>query len=127
MPAAGHRRAVRRSCRALSQRITGCGLHAIPGPLRIHNEPRNPLPALTPPLRTALDGHAADYLADHGILEPVTWSPPMSQVDFLDLPGGSATSIDTIHAAWLIGNQHMAPAAGAHQLGTTAEHPRPSR
>ncbi|MFA5707208.1 LysR family transcriptional regulator [Mycolicibacterium sp.] len=70
---------------------------------------------LTPELATALDTNAREYLVGCGIeIEPLTWHPPTSFLDGLDLPGAdpSVLSIDALHGA--------VAAAGKRKLGTAA-------
>lgn len=55
--------------------------------------------SLTTPLRRALTEHAHGVLADLGIDEPVTWSPPAQLADGLELPGIDLDQLDldTVH------------------------------
>jgi hypothetical protein len=110
--------------RFMLQRITGSDPYAVPGALRLPNGAREPLLILTTALLTALDEHAANYLAARGINEPVTWSPPLSLVRHPDLPGRGTTGLDTARAADLVRNQQMSPAAVARELDTSEEHLR---
>jgi TniQ/Bacterial regulatory helix-turn-helix protein, lysR family len=69
---------------------------------------------LTPELARALDEHAHDVLADHGLDgEPVVWRPPASVLDGLWLPGDDPDAVD------LTGLHHVV-AAGGKKLGIAA-------
>jgi len=50
--------------------------------------------ALTPPLAARLQAAGQRFLSCHGIDEPLTWSPPLSLLDDLDLPGCDLASVD---------------------------------
>lgn len=66
-------------------------------------------------LAGALHGYARDYLASLGITdEPITWQPPTSILDGLDLPGTYPDSLD-------VGAVHTAIAEGALSCGAVAE------
>jgi hypothetical protein len=111
--------------RYLYQRMTGSDLYSPSGSLNLDSadKTRNLPVILTPSLLAALDEHAAHYLTSHGIDEPVTWSPPLTLVDHLDLPGRGMSLPDTEHAAKLI-RSHLSPSAAANALGTSPEHLR---
>jgi hypothetical protein len=111
--------------RYLYQRMTGSDLYSPSGSLNLDStdKTRNLPVILTPSLLAALDEHAAHYLASHGIDEPVTWSPPLTLVDHLDLPGRGMLPPDTEHASKLI-RSRLPPSAAASALGTSLEHLR---
>ncbi len=50
--------------------------------------------SMTPALRTALNEHGAKILADLGIDEPLTWSPPPHLAQGLALPGVDTRTLD---------------------------------
>jgi hypothetical protein len=50
--------------------------------------------ALTPPLAARLQAAGQRFLSCQGIDEPLTWSPPLSLLDDLDLPGCDLASVD---------------------------------
>ena len=69
---------------------------------------------LTPELAQALNEHAQEFLACHGIDdEPVAWHPPSGILDGLDLPGPDPA---TVHMAEL----HRVMAVDGIKLGTAA-------
>jgi hypothetical protein len=105
--------------------MTGSDLYSPSGSLNLDStdKTRNLPIILTPSLQAALDEHAAHYLTSHGISEPVTWSPPLTLVDHLDLPGRGMPLPDTTHAANLI-RSHLSPTAAANALATSPEHLR---
>ncbi|MCX4852211.1 DUF6262 family protein [Streptomyces sp. NBC_00893] len=111
--------------RYLYQRMTGSDLYSPSGSLNLDSTDKTrSLPIiLTPSLLAALDEHAAHYLASHGIDEPVTWSPPLTLVDHLDLPGRGMLPPDTEHVSRLI-RSHLPLSAAASALGTSPEHIR---
>jgi AraC-like DNA-binding protein len=66
---------------------------------------REAVELLAPPIADRLDGSAARFLQQHNIIdEPLTWSPPLSLVADLELPGPDvgALSIDHLHPAILV-------------------------
>jgi hypothetical protein len=60
--------------------------------------------ALTPPLAARLQAAGQRFLSCHGIDEPLTWSPPLSLLDDLDLPGCDLASVD-VGALHLLANR----------------------
>jgi len=113
--------------RFLYQRITGVDLHKIEGPLQLSTGSRDAVRLaaahflMSEPLLTALDRHAHDYLTRQGIDEPVTWSPPISSVDDLDLPGTATLEFDLREHLADFYQQRLAPVAAARQLGISIE------
>jgi DNA-binding transcriptional ArsR family regulator len=86
-------------------------------------------------LRDALHGHAAGFLHDLGIGEPLTWAPPPGCCTGLDLPGPDPDDIDLDAASHLVIAGKLPVTAAAARLGTTTGHvrlaldrvPRPAR
>lgn len=72
----------------------------------------------------SLDRAAREYLADQGIDEPVTWSPPAELLDGLALPGpnpSDAGIVDLAVARRLLEDTTVSTTEAAEQLGTTAD------
>ncbi|WP_298795691.1 TniQ family protein [uncultured Pseudonocardia sp.] len=67
---------------------------------------------LTPQLARLLAATAADFLAARGIDEPVTWQPPFTLADDLELPGIDPDSVDVrpLHQL-LVGGETVGRAA----------------
>jgi TniQ len=73
----------------------------------------------TPKMVKQLDKAAADFLKRNNVIdEPVTWSPPLSLIADIDLPGPDPTSVSTsqLHEAIRDGTTSMAAAARHFQL-----------
>ncbi|WP_162145473.1 hypothetical protein [Mycobacteroides abscessus] len=68
---------------------------------------------LTPELAEALNTHAHDFLTDQHIDEPVTWQPPNTVLDGLDLPGPDPATVD-------IARLHLVMGTGGTKLGSAA-------
>ncbi|WP_162958466.1 helix-turn-helix domain-containing protein [Nocardia yunnanensis] len=137
-----------RGTSAMRARITGCylferisGMPAESAPGAVDNaEFRTHIadfPSyLTPQLATALDEHAADFLAHHHIRrEPVVWRPPGAVLAGLHLPGEAPETVDVAVLHELIGTQGYTLGAAANGLGITLDlaryvldlHPAPPR
>lgn len=70
---------------------------------------------LTTELALALDQHAQEFLADHGIAdEPPVWQPPTEVLDGLDLPGADPDAVS-------LAELHRAVAIDGINLGTAAQ------
>ncbi len=87
---------------------------------------------MSPAFATALDTVAIDYLRTHGIVdEPLCWTPPLTLLDGLELPGTSPASIDPGPLHNLIERGYRIAGAGA-ELGMSVamarhlvdQHPR---
>ncbi|MEV7929211.1 TniQ family protein [Kitasatospora sp. NPDC088779] len=76
------------------------------------------------PLRAALAGHAETILADLGIDEPVTWSPPAELADGLVLPGTDPASLDTDTIRRIVVDERRSVREAAQALGVNFEHVR---
>lgn len=77
---------------------------------------QEPIELLAPPIADRLDAIASRFLQQHSIVdEPVTWSPPLSLVADLDLPGPDveALDIEQLHHAILTGPRSTSGAAKA--------------
>ncbi|MCA2247592.1 MULTISPECIES: TniQ family protein [Mycobacterium] len=73
-----------------------------------------PIELLAPPIADRLDTIASRFLQQHRIVdEPVAWSPPLSLVADLDLPGPDveALNIEVLHQAILAGPRSISGAA----------------
>jgi hypothetical protein len=114
--------------RFLYQRITGAGPDRLPGALAA---PPRSLDAqrlaavpfmLSAPLLDALDEHARTYLRTHHIDEPVTWSPPASLADGLQLPGGPVAGLTAADVVGVARAQHLPPSGAARALSINMEH-----
>lgn len=80
--------------------------------------------ALTPPLRRALDDHATTLLADLGIDEPLTWSPPADLAHGHPLPGIDTDELDTDTISRLVVAERRPLREAAQALGVHIEHIR---
>jgi DNA-binding transcriptional ArsR family regulator len=70
-------------------------------------------------LRDALHAHAAGFLHDLGIGEPLNWSPPPGCCTGLELPGPEPDDIDLDAVGRLIVTDGLPAAEAAARLGTT--------
>lgn len=89
----------------LFARITGSAVDQAPWFLRtarLRGQLATFAQHLTPLLRQQLDAVAADFLTHQRITEPVTWAPPMSLLDGLDLPGTDPATVDVDHVHRLL-------------------------
>ncbi|MEU8928174.1 hypothetical protein AB0D10_46035 [Kitasatospora sp. NPDC048545] len=120
-----HRHRVARNL--LFQRISGMPEYLAPGAYVIKDTPRRTYlseftASLTPALATALDNAAQAFLLDQGIRdEPVTWHPPTSLMDGLELPGPdpAAVDIELMHQLITAGQSNISTIA--ERLGTSVE------
>lgn len=80
--------------------------------------------AMTKALREALHQHAADLLAELGIDERLTWSPPAHLADSLRLPGVAVDDLDTTTITRLVVDEHRPVTDAARALGVHREHIR---
>lgn len=77
---------------------------------------------LTPELAHALNEHAHDFLADHGIdAEPVTWHPPNGVLDGLELPGSDPAAVDIADLCRVMAVDGIKLGAAAHRLNTSLD------
>jgi hypothetical protein len=73
----------------------------------------------TPELADALDEHARDFLAEHGIgREPPTWHPPTDLLDGLCLPGPNPNVVDLTELHRVMAIERITIGAAAAHLGT---------
>jgi len=82
------------------------------------------LSAMPPTLRQALSRHAAELLADLGIDEPVTWSPPTELADGLNLPGIDVDHLDAEELRRMLVDEQRPARQAAEILGVHLEHIR---
>jgi DNA-binding transcriptional LysR family regulator len=76
----------------------------------------------TPELAAALDETARDFLARHPVRgEPVTWHPPLSLLNDLDLPGPDLSLIDVTRLHELVRERAHPVQHAAEVLDTTVE------
>ncbi|MFJ8150568.1 TniQ family protein [Streptomyces sp. NPDC096048] len=76
----------------------------------------------TPALAEALDDVARSFLdRNHLAHEPLTWEPPATLLDGLDLPGCDPHTVDVARLHQLIRGQSQSPTAAAQELDTTPE------
>jgi hypothetical protein len=124
-PGKGRREQVVRS--QLFQRISGLPIEAAPGYLSGGEAPFRAEVARTaalhtPELAAEFDQLAIEFLASHGVRdEPVTWRPPLSLLDGLDLPGPDPARIDIPHLHRIIRQQKNPAQYAAESLGTSIE------
>lgn len=76
---------------------------------------------LTPELADELNTAASRFLHGHGIDEPVTWHPPLSLLDGLDLPGVDPSLIDVALLHRLIRDKNQGLRESAERLDTTID------
>jgi transposase-like protein len=113
--------------RFLYQRMTGADLLRSTGQLAIRPRTGEALRLaaapflMTEPLLEALDAHAGKYLEDRGIHEPVTWSPPISLVSSLDLPGQAQLRLDLTTAFQDYQDRQIPPRTAALELGISLD------
>ncbi|MFE2033866.1 TniQ family protein [Streptomyces scopuliridis] len=111
----------------LFQRISGSPIEAAPGhPGTRHSEFRTDsvydTALRTPELARALDEHAREFLAEHGIHdEPVTWQPPTSLLNGLALPGPDRDRIDLSLLHRLVRQRKHPVRQAAETLGISIE------
>jgi hypothetical protein len=115
--------------RYLSALLTGNDLRTTSGRLGVRSAADRSthlafVASITPALRAGLHDHAAAYLHDLGIDEPLTWAPPDRLADGLDLPGHDPDDIDLDALAHLVLLRQATPEAAADELGTTIDHVR---
>jgi len=79
--------------------------------------------AVTPRLRAALHGHAQGLLTQHGIDEPLTWSPPRGLADGLELPGIDPAALDPAAVTDVTLHGHNVSDVAA-RLGVHVDHVR---
>ncbi|MFF1795829.1 LysR family transcriptional regulator [Kitasatospora sp. NPDC058263] len=124
-PGQGRREQIIR-CR-LFQRISGLPTEGAPGYRKVDEVPFRAEAARaavlqTPELAEELERAARDFLTDHGIYdEPVTWQPPTSLLDGLDLPGPDPARIDVPHLHQLIRQRKNPAQYAARALDTSVE------
>jgi hypothetical protein len=71
----------------------------------------------TPAIVRELDGDAARFLQQHNVIgEPVTWSPPLSIVADLELPGPDPTAVPISALHHLLADDDLSMAAAARHL-----------
>ncbi|WP_159083374.1 TniQ family protein [Streptomyces sp. P3] len=76
----------------------------------------------TPALAEALDDVARAFLNRHHLAhEPLTWQPPTTLLDGLDLPGCDPHTVDLARLHQLIRGPSQSPTAAAQKLDTTPE------
>ncbi|MBS2963436.1 TniQ family protein [Actinocrinis puniceicyclus] len=80
--------------------------------------------ALTPRLRTALHQYAAGLLEQHGIDEPVAWSPPAETAEHLPWPGVDLDTLDLEAIRRIVIEDKRPVAEAARALGVHSEHIR---
>ncbi|MEU1423618.1 TniQ family protein [Kitasatospora sp. NPDC005751] len=113
-------------CR-LFQRISGLPTEAVPGYRQVDEAPFRAEVARaaalqTPELAKELDRAAMDFLAAHDIHdEPVTWQPPTSLLDGLDLPGPDPARIEVPRLHQLIRQRKNPVQYAARALDTSVE------
>ncbi len=111
----------------LFHRISGLPPEAAPGYPTTDEAPFRAEAARTAALRTPelvqeLDQAAREFLARHRIRnEPVTWQPPTTLLDGLNLPGSDPDRIDIPHLHQLIRQHQTTVQHAARSLGTTIE------
>ncbi|MFJ5224267.1 TniQ family protein [Streptomyces sp. NPDC088400] len=111
----------------LFQRISGLPIEAAPGhPGAKDAEFRGDYAhdtALRPPeLAQALDEHARNFLAEHGIHdEPVIWQPPISLMDGLTLPSPDLDRVDIDLLHQLVREREHPVRHAAETLGISIE------
>jgi hypothetical protein len=77
---------------------------------------------LTPELARALDEHAREFLAVHGIgREPPTWHPPTDLLDGLCLPGSNPDAVDLTELHRIMAVERVNVGAAAAHMGTDLE------
>ncbi|MEV6588435.1 helix-turn-helix domain-containing protein [Streptomyces acidicola] len=124
-PSQGRREQIFR-CR-LFQRISGLPAEAAPGYRQEDEAPFRAETARaaihqTPELAAELDRAAREFLTAGGIeAEPVTWQPPTTLLDGLDLPGLDPAPIDLPHLHDLIRRQKKSVQHAAAVFGTSIE------
>lgn len=79
---------------------------------------------LSAALRRAFHEEAGQFLVGRGIDEPVTWHPPLTLADGLDLPGIDLDQIDLELIRRVVIDEGQPPSAAAAQLGIHVEHVR---
>jgi len=79
---------------------------------------------LTLPLRAALTAHAERILAELGIDEPATWSPPADLAQGLVLPGTDTTALDNDTIRRIVVDEQRTARDAAEALGVHIEHVR---
>lgn len=108
----------------LFERVSLQPAYASPFPVDSHHAARfraELVAQFTPTLLRELDYAAADFLKRHGVIgEPVTWSPPLSIIADLELPGPdpAAVSVTQLHEAMTDTTTSMAALARHLQLPT---------
>lgn len=123
----GHGRREQAVRSQLFQRISGHPIEAAPGYLSGSEAPFRAEAARaaalrTPELAAELDQAAYEFLAGQGVRgEPVTWQPPISLLNGLDLPGPDPTRIDLPHLHRIIRQQKNPVRHAAESLGTSIE------
>jgi DNA-binding Xre family transcriptional regulator len=77
---------------------------------------------LTPELAQALNVHAQEFLADHGVYgEPTAWRPPAGVLDGLDLPGNDTDAVNIAELHELLTVDAKTLGAAATLTGTSLE------
>lgn len=77
---------------------------------------------LTPSLAEALSSHAHEFLTDQNIDdEPVTWHPPNTALDGLDLPGPDPATVDIARLHHVMGTDRMTMGTAANHLDTSLD------
>ncbi|MEV2226866.1 TniQ family protein, partial [Nocardia vinacea] len=115
--------------RHLHHLITGSDLENPKHPLAFHNpNDRSQFVAFTTTmsaaLRRALHEYAEAVLTDHGIDEPLLWSPPHHLADGLTLPGVDIDSLDIDKISRLVIDEQRPPTEVADLLDVHVEHIR---
>lgn len=115
--------------RHLHQLLTGADLDDRRHPLVFHDPAERSryfayVNTLSVKLRAALHRHAADRLAELGIDEPVTWSPPPELADGLFLPGVDIAGLDLDRIRTVVVDDKRPARDAAAELGVHLDHIR---
>ncbi|WP_235672942.1 hypothetical protein [Mycolicibacterium hodleri] len=85
---------------------------------RAHRQRDDLVERFTPDLIATLDGEATRFLHDHNVFnEPVRWSPPLSIVSDLELPGPDLAAVSTSDLHLALNVTSMTIAATARHFG----------
>lgn len=111
----------------LFQRISGLPIEAAPGhpgvkDAEFRGDYAHDTALRSPELDQALDEHARNFLAEHGIHdEPVTWQPSTSLMDGLALPGRDPDRVDIDLLHQLVRQRKRPIRHAAETLGISVE------
>jgi hypothetical protein len=110
--------------RHLHQMLTGADLSDPRQPLQVRSPAeRSALQffseSMTTTIRSLLADHAAKHLDSLSIDEPVTWEPPLSICEHLELPGHSPDMLDLeeVHRLFVLENQTVRTVAQTLNVG----------